>query len=343
MIKKLLLHCGKLGCSDVHISAKNNVSMRIHGEIKKVNGLDSLSSEQIYHIIKSITSKEQWANYLENLEIDFSIQINDDLRYRINAFHTINGPAAVFRHIPMEVKSLSELHVPQIVQKLAEYQNGLVLICGPTGSGKSTTISSLINYINETKKKHIITIEDPVEFIHKNKKSIINQREVGSNTKSFPLALRNVLREDPDVILVGEMRDLETIQLTITAAETGHLVFATLHTNSSVHTINRIIDVFPARDKASVRSMLSSSLKAVLSQHLVIGKDGRRYPSTELMFVNNSIRNLIREDNVHQINSIIEISKKDNMYLMKDSINSLLNKGVISEDTAQEGYLYCGG
>ncbi|MAZ80205.1 MAG: twitching motility protein PilT [Rickettsiales bacterium] len=342
MIKKILLHCGNMGCSDVHLSAKTHITMRLHGDITNIKGLSPFTSEQVYQMIKSITSKTQWQNYIDNLEIDFSIQLNEDLRYRVNAFHTINGPAAVFRHIPLEIKSLKDLHVPPIIQSLAKYQNGLVLICGPTGSGKSTTISSLINHINETTRSHIITIEDPVEFIHKNKKSIINQREVGSNTKSFPLALRNVLREDPDVILVGEMRDLETMQLTLTAAETGHLVFATLHTSSSVHTINRIIDVFPPRDKSSVRSMLSSSLKAVLSQHLVIGKDGLRYPATELMFVNNSIRNLIRDDKVHQINSIIEISKKDNMYLMRDSINDFLEKGIISEDTAQEGFLYCG-
>ena len=340
MINKILAYCVQKGCSDIHIATSAYVNMRVNGEIMPVPGLDPLTKEQVYAIVKSITNEVQLKEYLEEFEKDFSLQIKEDLRFRVNAYHTIKGPSIVFRKIPSQVQTLEDLGVPKVVNKFAEYPNGLVLIVGPTGSGKSTTLTSLVDKINATKSRHIITIEDPVEFIHKNKKSIINQREVGNSTKSFSLALKNALREDPDVILVGEIRDLETMQLSLTAAETGHLVLATLHTNSAAHTINRIIDVFPPRDKASVRSMLSASLKAILAQHLIPGKNGGRVPATELMFANNSIRNLIREDNVHQVNSIIQISKKENMHLMRDSVTKVLEDGLISENTAKEALLF---
>lgn len=340
MIKNLLKYCKSIGCSDIHISSNTPITVRVNGEIIFIDKYQPLNPRQVYELIDSITSESQKKSYVENLEIDFALQTEDSLRFRVNAFHTIKGPAIVFREIPLEIKDIADLHIPEIVRKFTTYQNGLVLVVGPTGNGKSTTIASLVNHINKTKKRHIITIEDPVEFVYQNQQSIINQREVGANTKSFPLALRNALREDPDVIVVGEMRDLETIHLALTAAETGHLVFATLHTSSAVHTLNRIIDVFPPKDKTSVRSMLSTSLKAVLSQHLLPGIDGKRYPATELMFVNSSIKNLIREDNIHQINSIIEINKRENMYLMKESVRQLFNKGLISQETAEEGYLY---
>lgn len=340
MINKILTYCVQKGCSDVHIAASALVNMRVDGEILPVPGLEPLNKEQVYTIIKSITTEVQFKEYMGDFEKDFSLQIREDLRFRVNAYHTVKGPSIVFRKIPSQIHSLESLGIPEVVSEFADYQNGLVLIVGPTGSGKSTTLTSLVDKINSTKSRHIITIEDPVEFIHKNKKSIVNQREVGNSTHSFSLALKNALREDPDVILVGEIRDLETMQLSLTAAETGHLVLATLHTNSAAHTINRIIDVFPPRDKASVRSMLSASLKAILAQHLIIGKDGGRLPATELMFANNSIRNLIREDNVHQLNSIIQISKKDKMHLMRDSVTELLEKGLISEITAKEALLY---
>ena len=270
------------------------------------------------------------------LELDFSIQFDDNIRFRVNAFRTINGPAAAFREIPDTIKSLKSIDAPAIVNNLTNARSGLILVVGPTGCGKSTTLAAMIDEINKNFTNHIITIEDPVEFVHTNKKSIINQREVGNSTLSFSNALRGALREDPDVILVGEMRDVDTIRLALTAAETGHLVLGTLHTSSAAQTVNRIIDVFPADDKMVIRSMLSTSLKAVISQRLLKKTGGGRHASFEVMVANPSIKNLIREDKIPQINSIMELGKKSGMRTMKESIEELLTKKIISNDVADK-------
>jgi twitching motility protein PilT len=336
MIDKILQYAKQQKCSDVHITTGAQPTVRLDGDITIIPSTPVLSDKNVLELIHSIMNETQKKIYTEKLEIDFSIQLGVDLRFRVNAFRTINGPAAVFREIPLEIKSLSALHAPQSVHELARFNSGLVLVVGPTGSGKSTTLAALIDEINERHPKHIITIEDPVEFIHKNKKCLINQREVGNSTLSFSAALRSALREDPDVILVGEMRDIETIHLALTAAETGHLVLGTLHTNSAAQTINRIIDVFPADDKPVIRTMLSSSIKAVVSQRLIKKQGGGRVAAYEIMLANPSIRNLIREDKIAQINSIIEISKKNGMCTIRDSINELEVKGIISKAIAEE-------
>jgi len=336
MIDKILLYAKKQGCSDVHITTNAQPTIRLDGDIATIPNTSILTDKNALELIHMIMNDSQKKIYSEKLEIDFSIQIGENLRFRVNAFRTIYGPAAVFREIPIEIRSLSALNAPQSVHELARFNQGLILVVGPTGSGKSTTLAALIDEINEKHRKHIITIEDPVEFIHKNKKCLINQREVGNSTLSFNNALRSALREDPDVILVGEMRDIETIQLALTAAETGHLVLGTLHTSSAAQTINRIIDVFPANDKSVVRTMLSSSIKAVVSQRLIKKQGGGRVAAYEIMVANPSIRNLIREDKIAQINSIIEISKKHGMCTMKDSALELENKGIISKITADE-------
>ncbi len=339
MIEKILTYAKKQGCSDVHITTGSSPMLRIDGEMMAIPNTPNLTNAQVLEMLYSVMNEIQKKIYEEKWELDFSIQVGADLRFRVNAFKTIYGAAAVFREIPSEIRSLSALHAPEIVRSLANASKGLVLVVGPTGSGKSTTLAALIDQINTIHSKHIITIEDPVEFIHKNKKSLINQREVGNSTLSFANALKSALREDPDVILVGELRDVETIQLALTAAETGHLVLGTLHTSSSAQTINRIIDVFPSKDKAVVRTMLSTSIKAVVSQRLLKKNGGGRVAAYEVMIANSSIRNLIREDKTPQINSIIELSKKNGMCLMKDSITDLLNKGAILQETADEALL----
>lgn len=339
MIEKILTYAKKQGCSDIHITTGSAPMLRIDGDMMPIPSAPVLTHDQVMEMLNSLMSDAQKKTYQERLEMDFAIQSGDNLRFRVNAFRTVNGAAAVFREIPTEVKSLAALHAPEIIHGLAHAKKGLILVVGPTGSGKSTTLAALIDHINTNFSHHILTIEDPVEFVHKNKKSLINQREVGNSTLSFANALKSALREDPDVILVGELRDVETIHLALTAAETGHLVLGTLHTSSSAQTINRIVDVFPAEDKAVVRTMLSTSIKAVVSQRLVKKEGGGRCAAYEIMIANSSIRNLIREDKIPQINSIIELGKKTGMCLMKDSINELLLKGMISKETADEALL----
>lgn len=338
-IEKILNYAKKQGCSDVHISTGSVPMVRVDGDMIPVPGTSPLAESQVYEMIYSVMSESQRKVYDEKSELDFAIQIGEDLRFRVNAFRTINGPAAAFREIPNGIRTLSDLHVPEAVRSLSSCTKGLVLVVGPTGSGKSTTLAALIDHINTQRKVHIITIEDPVEFVHKNKKALVNQREVGSSTTSFATALKSALREDPDVILVGELRDVETIQLALTAAETGHLVLATLHTSSAAQTINRVIDVFPSEDKTVVRSMLSSSIRAVISQRLLKKEGGGRCAAYEVMLANVSIRNLIREDKIPQINSIMELGKKAGMCTMKDSIQELLGKGIISKETAEQAQL----
>ena len=339
MIEKILTYAKKQGCSDVHITTGSSPMLRIDGEIVAIPNAPQLTNAQVLEMLYSVMNEVQKQMYEEKWELDFSIQAGEGLRFRVNAFKTIYGAAAVFREIPSEIRSLSSLHAPEIVRSLANSAKGLILVVGPTGSGKSTTLAALIDQINTIHSSHIITIEDPVEFIHKNKKSLINQREVGNSTLSFASALKSALREDPNVILVGELRDVETIQLALTAAETGHLVLGTLHTRSSAQTISRIIDVFSSEDKAVVRTMLSTSIKAVVSQRLLKKNGGGRVAAYEVMLANSSIRNLIREDKIPQINSIIELNKKNGMCLMKDSITDLLTKGIISQETADEALL----
>jgi len=340
MIEKLLTYAKKQNASDLHISTGAFPILRVDGEMMVIPNTPELAKTQVATMISSVMTAEQKKAFEEELEIDFAVQIGDSMRFRVNAFHTIHGPAAVFRDIPIEIRSLSALHAPEVMRSLANCSKGLILVVGPTGSGKSTTLAALVDHINDNYTAHVITIEDPVEFVHKNKKSLINQREVGTTTKSFSASLRSALREDPDVILVGEMRDLETIRLALTAAETGHLVLATLHTSSASQTINRIIDVFPPQDKPIARTMLSGSIKAVISQHLLKKTAGGRMAAYEIMIANSSIRNLIREDKIPQINSIIELGKKNGMCLMKDSVTELLNKGFISKETALAALAY---
>ena len=339
MIEKILTYAKSKNSSDILISSNCAPNLRIEGDIVQIKDAPIPTPDQVLEMIHSFMDEGQKQTYKEKLELDFAVQIGDNLRFRANSFFTINGPAIVFREIPTQIKSLSTLGVPFAVRSLANCKKGLVLVVGPTGSGKSTTLAALVDEINANSASHIITIEDPVEFIHKNKKSLINQRQVGSSTWSFANALKSALRENPDVILVGEMRDLETIQLALTAAETGHLVLGTLHTSSAAQTINRIIDVFPSEDKAVARTMLSTSIKAVISQRLLKKREGGRCAAYEIMTANSSIRNLIREDKIPQINSIIELNKRLGMCLMRDSIKELQEKNFITEETANEALI----
>jgi twitching motility protein PilT len=333
-ITDLLIYTQKNKASDLHLSAANPPMMRINGDMVP-HKVPALSGDEIKQMLYSIMTEQQRAEYERDLDIDFAISFGENMRFRVNAFNTMNGPASVLRTIPSRVLSMEELATPPILEKLCALHKGLILVTGPTGSGKSTTLAAMIDHINTHHSKHIITIEDPVEFIHSSKTSLINQREVGKHTKSFAKALRSALREDPDVILVGELRDMETIQLALTAAETGHLVMGTLHTNSAPKTIDRIIDVFPAGDKEMIRAMLSISLEAVITQTLLKRKEGGRVAAHEIMLGTPAVRNLIREGRIPQLYSLIQMGSKQGMVTMKDSIYNLLNQGIISEDTAR--------
>lgn len=323
-------------CSDLHLSSGSCPIVRIDGDLATIPNTKVLGNDDIMAIFNAIMNDKQKSIYHEKMELDFSLKTDFNARFRVNTFMTINGSAAVLRTIPAKNITLLEISAPAIVTELCKLKQGLILVVGPTGSGKSTTLAAMINHINDNFRRHIITIEDPVEFTYKSNLSLVNQREVGFNTESFPDALRAALREDPNVIMVGEMRDLETMRLALTAAETGHLVMATLHTNSAAQSINRIIDVFPLNDKELVRSMLSSSLRAVISQRLVKKVGGGRAAIYEVMIANTSIRNLIREDKVPQISSMIEIGKKQGMITIKDSILDLFNRRVISKEIAED-------
>lgn len=334
-ITELLFASKKNNASDLHLSVGNPPILRVNGDMLPLK-MPALTAEDSRHIIYSIMTEQQRSDYERDLEIDFALSYSDNMRFRVNAFNTLNGPAAVLRTIPTTIYSLEDLKAPEILKKLSELHKGLVLITGPTGSGKSTTLAGMVDYINKNFTKHILTIEDPVEFVHTSQKALVNQREVGSSTKSFAKALRSALREDPDVILVGELRDLETIQLAMTAAETGHLVFGTLHTNSAPKTVDRIIDVFPANDKEMVRAMLSVSLEAVVTQALVKRADGTgRIAVHEILVGTPAIRNLIRENKVPQIASMMQVGSKAGMRTMKDAAYALLNDGMINSDTAK--------
>jgi twitching motility protein PilT len=324
------------GASDIHLSPGLPPLIRIYGEMKEVR-VAPFSAEDILAMLHSLMTDEQKTSYEKEWELDFSIAISEQFRYRINAYATMNGPSAAFRSIPVTIKSLAEIKAPPMFETFTHYNKGLVLVTGPTGSGKSTTLAALINHINVHQAKHVITIEDPIEFVHKSKKALINQREVGANTKSFARALKSALREDPDVILVGELRDLESISLALTAAETGHLVFATLHTSSAAKTIDRIVDVFPGDDKSMVRAMLAGSLNAVIAQRLLKRKDNSgRVAAYEIMITTGAIRNLIRENKIPQVQSLIQVGRKHGMVIMEDYVKDLLAQDVISVETAAE-------
>lgn len=329
--KNFILYAMSKKASDIHLSSGNEPSIRVHGEVKKASA-EIVKKEDIENILSEIMSETQKASFIKTKDYDFAKQIAG-YRFRINAFYNLNGPGLALRAIPVHIPTLEEIHAPSILMKFADTLNGIVLITGPTGSGKSTTIAALINYINTNKKMHIITIEDPVEFVHKSKNCIINQREVFLSTDSFTAALKGALREDPDVLLVGEMRDLETIRLALTAAETGHLVFATLHTNSAMKTIDRIISIFPSDEQNVVRTLLSTSLKAVVSQRLMVNKNKDGVIAAHEILVNNpGIANLIRDGDIYKIQSMIEIGKQDGMQTMKESVKSLLDRDFISEE-----------
>ncbi|HGH7051256.1 TPA: type IV pilus twitching motility protein PilT [Neisseria meningitidis] len=334
-ITDLLAFGAKNKASDLHLSSGMSPMIRVHGDMRRIN-LPEMSAEEVGNMVTSVMNDHQRKIYQQNLEVDFSFELPNVARFRVNAFNIGRGPAAVFRTIPSTVLSLEELKAPSIFQKIAESPRGMVLVTGPTGSGKSTTLAAMINYINETQPAHILTIEDPIEFVHQSKKSLINQRELHQHTLSFANALRSALREDPDVILVGEMRDPETIGLALTAAETGHLVFGTLHTTGAAKTVDRIVDVFPAGEKEMVRSMLSESLTAVISQNLLKTHDGNgRVASHEILIANPAVRNLIRENKITQINSVLQTGQASGMQTMDQSLQSLVRQGLIAPEVAR--------
>jgi twitching motility protein PilT len=329
-IAELLAFSVKNKASDLHLSAGMPPMIRVHGDVRKIN-VPALEHKDVHGMVYDIMNDQQRKHYEENLECDFSFEIPNLARFRVNAFNQQRGAGAVMRTIPSKVLSLEQLNAPKIFSEIINQPRGLVLVTGPTGSGKSTTLAAMINHINENDYSHILTVEDPIEFVHESKKCLINQREVGPHTLSFSNALRSALREDPDIILVGEMRDLETIRLAMTAAETGHLVFGTLHTSSAAKTVDRIIDVFPAAEKEMVRAMLSESLRAVVSQTLLKTKDGQgRAAAHEIMVGTPAIRNLIREAKVAQMYSSIQTGGALGMQTMDQCLTDLVRRNVIS-------------
>lgn len=334
-ITDLLTFSVKSSASDLHISAGLPPMIRVNGDMRRIN-LPEMDQKEAHDMIFDIMNDHQRKIFEEVFECDFSFEIPNLARFRVNVFLQDRGIAAVFRTIPSVVLSLEDLNAPPILKDIASYPRGLVLVTGPTGSGKSTTLAAMVDYVNSHDYAHILTIEDPIEFVHTSKRSLINQRELGVQTKSFANALRSALREDPDVILVGELRDLETIQLALTAAETGHLVFGTLHTSSAGKTIDRIIDVFPGSDKDMVRSMLSESLRAVVAQTLLKKRDGSgRVAAHEIMIATAAIRNLIREDKVSQIGSMIQTGAQYGMQTLDQTLINLVNSGQVTADEAR--------
>jgi twitching motility protein PilT len=333
-IAELLAFAFKQNASDLHLSAGQPPLIRVDGDIKRIN-VDPLDDRTVHNMVYDIMTDKQQKDYEEFLEVDFSFELPNVARFRVNAFNQLRGPSAVFRTIPSKVLSLEQINAPEIFKKISDQPRGLVLVTGPTGSGKSTTLAAMINYINETRHEHILTIEDPIEFVHTSKNCLINQREVGRDTLGFNNALRSSTREDPDVILVGEMRDLETIRLALTAAETGHLVFATLHTSSAAKTVDRVVDVFPAAEKDMVRAMFSESLRAVISQILLKKIAGGRVAAWEIMIGTPAIRNLIRENKVAQMYSVIQTSQNVGMQTLDQHLLDLVRARQVHVDEAR--------
>ncbi|MBQ0798997.1 MAG: type IV pilus twitching motility protein PilT [Porticoccaceae bacterium] len=334
-ITELLAFSAKQGASDLHLSAGLPPMIRVDGDVRRIN-LPAMEHKQVHSLIYEIMNDKQRRDFEEFLETDFSFEVPGVARFRVNAFNQNRGSAAVFRTIPSKVLTMEDLGMGQVFRDICATPRGIVLVTGPTGSGKSTTLAAMVDHINENKYEHILTIEDPIEFVHESKKCLVNQREVHRDTHGFGEALRSALREDPDIILVGEMRDLETIRLALTAAETGHLVFGTLHTTSAAKTIDRVVDVFPATEKAMVRSMLSESLEAVISQTLMKKVGGGRVAAHEIMRGTSAIRNLIREDKVAQMYSAIQTGASLGMQTLDQCLQRLVEQRVVSKEVAKE-------
>lgn len=334
-ITELLAFSAKQGASDLHLSAGLPPMIRVDGDVRRIN-LPAMEHKEVHELIYEIMNDKQRKDYEEFLETDFSFEVPGVARFRVNSFNQNRGAGAVFRTIPSKVLSMEDLGMGQVFRDVSMVPRGLVLVTGPTGSGKSTTLAAMLDFINENKYEHILTIEDPIEFVHESKKCLVNQREVHRDTHGFSEALRSALREDPDIILVGELRDLETIRLALTAAETGHLVFGTLHTTSAAKTIDRIVDVFPGEEKAMVRSMLSESLQSVISQTLMKKVGGGRIAAHEIMIGTPAIRNLIREDKVAQMYSAIQTGAATGMQTIDQCLQELVDKRLITRDAARE-------
>jgi len=334
-IVELLAYVVKARASDLHLSAGLPPMVRVHGDVRRLNH-PALQHSEVHAMLYDIMNDSQRKMYEESLECDFSFEVPNLARFRVNALVEKRGAGAVMRVVPTKVSTLEELGAPAVFRSIAENARGLVLVTGPTGSGKSTTLAAMIDYINATEPMHILTIEDPIEFVHESKKSLVRQRELGPHTLSFANALRSALREDPDVILVGEMRDQVTISLALTAAETGHLVFGTLHTSSAAKTVDRIIDVFPPEDKETVRAMLSESLQAVVSQALLKTKDGNtRVAAHEIMVVNAAIRNLIRDSKIAQITGMLPTQRDIGNQTLDQCLQELVRRNVVSSREAR--------
>lgn len=330
----LLTYAVKKEASDIHLSASSVPVLRIHGVLRRLEG-KLLTSESLRQLFEEILTASQWQALQKNFELDFAYAVPGVARFRTNLFFQLRGEAAAFRTIPDRVRTLQELSCPPGIHKLCYLKKGIVLVTGPTGSGKSTTLAAMIDLINKERREHILTIEDPIEYVHQNQNCLINQRELGAHTHSFANALRSALREDPDVILVGEMRDLETISLALTAAETGHLVLATLHTMSAAETVNRIVDVFPSEQQGQIQAMFANAVQGIVAQRLLPTRDGQgRVAVHEIMIATSAVRNLIREEKTHQLHSAIQTGAAYGMQTMDQALKHYLEQGKISREEA---------